>query len=374
MTLPEMTTRVSLIVVTASVATIVLGGSVIARAAPAAYVARPVSAVSAQALAATGSPVSLLPVGPAPVGIPYAIGKRMYLNGKLVYDFTARWTALVSVYADVQFGDVKITRGVIVWSVNEDRGAGDPLARVGVLRAGGSPIVVHQVSDYPGLATTTGGLISSGLAAYMADSTGIFNLAGVDFGPPFTYTNYIPFPGPNITVQSAGGSFVFQGVSATAPLNTPLQSYSMYPGHPAVQLPYDNTFGAGSGTGWLVTANNPTSGCFRTAALATPAVLRAPICSQTPPLVSDDGTMAVVVQANHVGLYNTVTGAQINAANAPTLTTQGYSPFAWESPTSYLVNASQGSSVYILRCSTTTGACQRAVTSYTRPGVKGIID
>ena len=74
--------------------------------------------------------------------------------------------------------------------------------------------------------------------------------------------------------------------------------------------------------------------------------------------------------------YNTATGAQINATNAPTLpnwdSSHFYSPLQWEDATHYLVSARDGTNLAILRCSTT-GACERAVTSTIRAGVTKIV-
>jgi hypothetical protein len=368
MALTRIRTTHSLIVGVASVAVVVWSGSAAGAASSTSQSARQAAGAPARASVATVSPIAALPAGPVPMGVPYGIGKRLYLNGK-AYDFTTRWTALASRYAYPQFAAVTITRGVVVWAVDETQTT-DPLASVGVMRPGEAPVFLRQVLDFPGLATTTGGLITSGLEAYLAATTAIFTVAGADYGPPFSYSDNGGLPGPIITVQGAGGSFVFQGRSATAGLTVPSQSYAMYPGYAAVQLPYDDTYGVGNG--WLATADSHTSDCYRTAALTSPATLRADICSQSGLVVNTAGTMAVVVQANHVLLYDTITGAQINATNAPTLTTQGYSPMGWETPTTYLVNAKDGNSLYILRCSATTGACQRAVTSYVRPGVSYI--
>lgn len=314
-----------------------------------------------------------LPSGPVPIGIPYGIGKRIYLNG-YAYDLSSRWTALATAQAFPELGDVTVTRGVIVFSIY--RYAIDPLAMVGAFRPGATPVSIRSVWDFPGLATTSGGLITTGLSNTGQSSTSaVFTTSGQSYRPGFT--DPIANLPITVTVQGAGGSFVYQAIDPYGPAPEP--SYRLYPGYPASALPFANTFGVGGGLGWLATAGSPTSVCYRTAALATPTTLRARICSQTLPLLSPNGALAVVVQGGHVRLYDTLTGLQVNAANAPTLPfstavrpIEGYYPFAWETSTTYLVHVADGLSLFILRC-TTAGRCERAVTSSVRSGVSDLV-
>lgn len=98
---------------------------------------------------------------------------------------------------------------------------------------------------------------------------------------------------------------------------------------------------------------------------------------QTLPMLSDDGTKAVVVRGNHVRLYDTRTGAQINATNAPTLpaadATHSYALIMWQGASSYLVNVRDGNTLAILRCNALSRFCTRAVTSSVRTGVTRIL-
>lgn len=330
------------------------------------------STTSPRAASAT-SPLSALPAGPVPVGVPYGIGKRIYLNG-VQYDLTSRWSALTNGQGFAELAQVTSTRGTVVWVIGLN--AIDALGQVGTLRPGGTPVVINEVNDYR-VAATSGGVLAGGASGY-GGTVQPFTLTGKSFGPAFTD----PFPSVPYFVgaDAAGGSLVFRASDDPAPT----QSFRMYPGYAAVRLPYDNTFGVGGGAGWLATADSLGSVCYRTAALATPATLRARICSLTVPMLSADGTKAVVVQGNHVRLYDTATGAQINATNAPTLPFQGryttgtyagqlagYYPFAWESATTYLVYARDGAAMDILRCFLDR-TCQRAVTSYPRAGITHI--
>ena len=180
-------------------------------------------------------------------------------------------------------------------------------------------------------------------------------------------------PGITTIVGSVGASVVHNVLDLSGQPIT-RRSWIQTPTYAAQKLPLDNTYAAGRG--WLATRNALDGTCYRSAAVATPTALRASVCSQTFPKVSDDGTKVAVVQARHVRLYNTATGAQINATNAPTLpawdSSHFYSPLQWEDATHYLVSARDGTNLSILRCSTT-GACERAVSSTVRAGVSKIV-
>lgn len=147
---------------------------------------------------------------------------------------------------------------------------------------------------------------------------------------------------------------------ATAP------SFLLYPGWPATRLPYDATYAAGQGPGWLATFSSP-GYCFRTAAAASPRVLRARLCLESGrPVVSNDGTKAVITEGdqrtfghNRPHLFDTRTGLRINT---PALPPGFYEPFAWEGPNRYLVYARDFGATVILRCFLN-GACRRAVTA-----------
>jgi hypothetical protein len=316
------------------------------------------------------SAIASLPAGPYPVGVPYGIGKRLYLNG-VGYDLTSRWATLSSPQGLPEFTAVTITRGTIVFSIAMT--ATDPYEALGSLSPGKVPVRIGRFGAGD-LAVTSGGLVTPGVDEVNGTQAPVLTLTGAAYPPPFV-SPVAPDPYGNISAQGAGGSFVFQAANTTSSTH---HSYVMYPGYPPIQVPDDYTYGVGGGTGWLAAYDSRTSLCFRTAPLRTPSLLGPRICSQTRPLISPDGTRAVVVQGNHVRLYDTGTGLQINATNAPTLGAQtatlpvtGYFPFAWETAGSYLVYARDGTSLFILRCSLDR-TCQRAVTSYVRSGVSSI--
>lgn len=314
------------------------------------------------------SPVLSLPSGPVPQGVPYGIGKRLYLNGQ-ARDFAPVWGSLTLRHPETkpEFGDLAITRGVVIWAI--DYMAVDPAANFGAYRPGHTPTRLGGAENYPGLATTTGGLVATGRQSTHAGPAQIYTTAGTVYAP--TYEGKYSLPS-TINFQGVGGMFVFQDYEQQR-----AESYRYYPGYAPVRIP-DNTFGVGNG--WVATKDG--TDCYRTAPLMSPTALRARICSQVLPMLSDDGTKAVVVQGRHVRLYDTRTGVQINATNAPTLQrwdfsvkygTHAYDLVQWLDASTYLVNVKDGTALALLRCSATTRACERAVTSNVRSGVTHIV-
>jgi hypothetical protein len=353
---------------TSSAACVVAAGSVLTGVGGPATAAAAPSAPTALLAAAT-SPLLSLPVGGPPRGVAYGVKNTLYLNGH-AYDQTARLKALAMIHnTSDMFEDVKLTRGVIVWS-HPGADCTDDCAVWGTLRPGGTLVKAGQFNASSGLATTAGGLVS-GSRKYSSKSAAIWTMDGKAYGPPFTWTGW------RADVQSAGNSFVVQAdepqIDDTL---SRTRSFQVYPGYPQVELP-DNTYAVGQGTGWLATRESYRAECYRVAPLATPTQLRARICSEALPMVSNDGTMVVVVQGRHVRLLNTFTGAQINATNAPTLSgtsqmadASAFEMVRWETATTYLVKAKDYKTLTILRCSATTRACVRAVTVSTNTTYK----
>ena len=316
-----------------------------------------------------GSAVLALPPGPIPSDVPSGIGKRLYLTGR-ERDFASSWAWLTSRNPDSspEFGDLAMTRGVVIWAI--DYLATDPVSHIGgyvpgrtVTRFPGS------APSYPGLATTTGGLIATGLEAAVGGPVPIYTTAGKVYPP--TYQAQFSLPS-EVNFQSVGGMFVFQDIDQQVRAASSRYPPGSAPGRRAAAT-------SGGGNGWVATREG--AECYRTAPLMSPTALRARICSQVLPMLNDDGTKAVVVQGRHVRLYDTRTGIQINATNAPTLAgwsfdiTYGsaYELVTWLDADSYLVNVRDGTALALLRCSARTRACHRAVTSHTRSGVTHIV-
>lgn len=327
------------------------------------------TAAKAPAAVAATSAVLALPAGPAPKGVPYGIGKRLYLNGQ-VRDFAPIWGSLTGRNPDSkpEFGDLAMTRGVTLWSINYL--AADPYAHFGSYVPGRTPTRFGIAENYPGFATTTGGLVATGLGGVSGGPAPIYTTSGKVYPP--TYQSKFGLP-TSVTFQGVGGMFVFQDNEYHLARD---ESYRYYPGYAPVRIP-DNTYGVGNG--WVATKDG--TDCYRTAPLMSPTQLRARICSQVLPMLNDAGTEAVVVQGNHVRLYDTRTGAQINATNAPTLSRwdhqiqygTAYKLVTWLDANTYLVNVRDGTALALLRCSAITRGCERAVTSSVRSGVSNIV-
>lgn len=119
------------------------------------------------------------------------------------------------------------------------------------------------------------------------------------------------------------------------------------------------------GVGWL---GARTGLCWRTAPANNPNALRAAqLCSMTRPLLSADGNIAVVVQAGRVRVLDARTGRGVSVAQLPAVGVTGWgygqfaAPAAWETPDLYLVNVHDHGASALVRCSVSTGRCQRVV-------------
>lgn len=341
-----------------------------------------VSPPSATHVIAAG-PMSSLPAGTPPKGYAYGIGKRLFLNGR-TYDLAPYWSTIASKPSNnaprlaQEFKDVDQTRGVLLWAF-ESIGI-DQYLEVGNLVPGHAPKRISSESAQAPIATTSGGIYGVGAQSTSGGpgSSNSYTSSGVRTPPQLLDDDgEHALPGAPALVSSAGSALVVNLQHAVGPEDPQAvthKSWRYSPTYGQSALPYDNTYGAG--TGQLVTRDTNTGACWRTAALATPATLRARVCSQVFPKVSTDGTRVAVVQDRHIRLYDTATGALVSTTNAPTLTSWDsghfYTLLGWEDASNYLVKARNGTDLYILRCNVT-GACQRAVTSTVRTGVSGIV-
>jgi len=337
----------------------------------------PPGAIAPQVVAGS---LASLPAGAPPRGYAYGIGKRLFLNGR-TYDLSAYWSKIAPKgYNDPtvpqEFLDVDQTRGVMLWAFRYF--AVDSYVHVGNLVPGQAPkLLVTQAADPP-IATTSGGFI--GLGMYN-------NMGGVGSSIALNYSGFISPPRLNAPIENAVPAAAAMVSSATSALVVNVEydsalgagdfshkSWLYYPTHGQIALPYANTYAAGDGQ--LVTRDSFTGGCWRSAALASPATLRARVCSQVYPKVNADGTRIAVVQGSTIRLFNAATGAPEHWTTAPSLSTWDSSHFytllGWEDASNYLVKARNGTELYILRCNVS-GACERAVTSTVRTGVSSIV-
>ncbi len=339
--------------------------------------AAPLPAGAAHAAGGPVSPIASLPSGAAPRDTPYAIGKRVFLNGR-TYDLTGQWARIapISGYPGtrrVEFTDLDLSRGDILWSFSFT--GVDEYGQVGNLRPGYPPKVIGRAKSTGQIAATTGGFTTLNSSQIQAVTEDFWTNDGRQVRPAFTDRSLLQVP--TAYVGSAGPVFVINVPDSASPSSSTVvryRSWAVRPTYAQQRLPLDNTYAAG--VGWLATRDSLTSPCYRIAPLSAPRSLRAKVCSQVTPVASNDGTMVAVVQGLHVRLYSTATGAQVNATNAPTLgawdPTHHYRVLRWEDASNYLVSARDGSNLYILRCNVNRG-CQRAVTSLVRSGVSGIV-
>lgn len=315
----------------------------------------------------TASSVLDLPTGAALDGVPYGIGKRIFLNGSS-YDLAASWQRLTGQPGAEEFSDLDLVDGVVIWSI--PLSAIDPLSSLGGFVPGQAPRSFAKVPSFPGIATTSSGFLAVGLDGVYGGTVDILTPAGTKYPPSYSSKHSMP---SRVVSTSTGGQFVMADFDQRTHGYT---SALLEPGHQPVPLP-DNTFGAGRGTGWIATATGADTTCYRTAAVSSPTALRARICSQRVPMVSDDGSKAVVVQGNRVHVLDTRTGSQVAVTSAPSLaawdSTHGYWLEQWLDANTYLVNVRDGSTLALLRCTASAGSCERVVTATVRTGVSRIV-
>ena len=321
------------------------------------------------AVTAVPAAFDLLPTGPAPSTVPYAIGTRVYFAGHgsdLGDRFTAAFPDSVAHPAQRQFTTV-IGAGGVAWAQFTGAGA-DVVHVVGQVTASGGYLPFHTSTGRPSaLAVTTSGLVAmpengqvyAGGGALVAAFTGSPN---IDCG--------------SCAVTAAGPRLVLD--QGTGPVGRPEHqaTWLWYP--PAAIQRLDDRFRAVGrlGSGWL--GLHQDDGCWRLAPATAPERLGSPICSLATPLVAADGRRAVVVQGGRLRVVDPTTGTTLSNAAMPAI--EGWTPglryavpAAWESDDAYLVTARVDDALALVRCSARSGECRRAVRVTVRPGVDRIV-
>jgi hypothetical protein len=349
-----------------------------APAAPAEAAAGGAVAVAVAVAAARRSPLDALPAGPSPIGVPYAIGTRVYFHGRIT-DLSSRFDQIAGgrrlPAAQRQFDTVVGAAG-FAWTQITAPGV-DLVHAVGTVSATGGYTPFHTSSGSSStLDVTTGGAVAMPENGEIYQTDGRFLAAftgspGIDCGS---------------CAMSAVGPRLLIDQTSSAPSLEHLGTWLWYPPAAIQRLPDSYRAVGRWGAGWLGYLVSP--GCWRTAPANAPNALRATICSMTTPLVSADGTRAVVVQSGRAVVLDTRTGATISRAGltasagwqppgtggAVTPAPVKYVvPATWESTDSYLLTARDDTVVALLRCSVRTGACQRAVRAAVRAGVDRIV-
>lgn len=355
-----------------AVGVVLVATTVAATTVGAAAQARSLMATSAGAIAAPSlSPLTNLPPGLAPPNtMPYAIGKNLYFAGK-VLDLSSTWRT-ISPSGAPELLDVDQTRGVAVLKVG---------SRVTTVVPGHAPrVVLSTAAPNAQLATTTGGFFTAGQSTDL--SMRVYTYTGVRTLPDVTFPVIATCGDPDLSCSpysigagSVGGMFIARAEYAvqlctTDPFECSVWSADraarVYPTQPQAAAS-DHTHAAGRGQ--VAVADSWGSSCYRTAATVA-TILRAHLCSDSVPLVSDDGSRAVLVKAGAVSVASTTSGATMSTAGMPPA--QEVTPLIWTSATSYLLSVKDHSSLLIVRCYTS-GRCERAVTSQQRPGVSRIV-
>jgi hypothetical protein len=332
----------------------------------------------AAAVATQRSPLDLLPAGPAPTEVPYSIGTRVYYQGRIA-DLSSRFDQLaggVRLAATQRQLTAVVAAAGFAWTQITVSGV-DLVHAVGKVSATGGYTPFHTSSGSSStLDVTVGGAVAMPGSGQIYQSDGRFLAAftgspGIDCGSCAT---------------SAVGVRLLVDQTAGVPGLEHLGTWLWYP--PAAIQPLPDSYRAVGrwGIGWLGSVVSP--GCWRTAPAVAPAALRATICSMTRPLVSADGTRAVVVQSGRALVLDTRSGATVSRATLAALSgwqppTAGGAaapapvryvvPATWEAPDSYLLTTRDDAVLALVRCSVRTGTCQRAVRAPVRTGVDRIV-
>jgi len=323
------------------------------------------AAVPTAAATASVAPFDLLPVGPAPTTVPYGIGTKIYYSGT-VTDLSAQFTA--EYVQSRQFDRVVGSGGIAYTKFGSTR-----IECVSVYGRIAPGVPWRKFEDSvgcrSGLAASTEGLIATAdeVKAYRSDGT---------VHSSYPRTNPPSGMFPIDSVEAAGAYFV---VEERHYESQAIQGvYLWRPGSPTTQQVPDNYAAVGRlGVGWLGAKLDKF--CWKTAPATDPLTLRAPrLCSWAKPLLSADGTRAVLVQSGRIQVVNAVTGAAVSTAALPAITewqpgTREAVPAAWENADSYLIEAEYDGALALVRCSASTGACNRAVRSAVRAGVSTIV-
>ena len=330
----------------------------------------------AAAAPAPRSPLDALPAGRPPLSVPYALGMTVYYRGHRT-SLNPLYDKIWGIPHTPRTTDrprIVIGGGGYAWA-QLSIAATDMANVVGRISPSGRWKQFHistgdasrvSVTTAPLVAVPEDGLLLRTDGRKVASFTGNLN------------TSY------NFFESSAAGRYVVVHRHPNAPGAPDMGMWLWSPSVKPFQLPDGYRALGRLGAGWLGAPAGTTPGarCWHVAPASAPLKTRpGTLCSMTLPLVSADGAKAVVVQGGRVRVLDTVTGAQIRAARIPALS--GWSfwttpyryliPAAWESADSYLVTARDDKVIALLRCSISTGRCERAVRAVTRPGIDIVV-
>jgi hypothetical protein len=338
--------------------------------------------------AASVPPFDRLPAGPPPVTVPYGIGTRVFFAGRgtdLAARFDQAFPGAHPTPAQRQF-DTVVGAGGFAWTQIVGLGA-DLTHWVGRLSATGGYLPFHvSTGGTSALTATTGAGGSTGIV--MPESGQLFDTSG---GYLAAFTGSAGIDCGSCDLTAAGARLVVEQWSTPPSGPQHLGTWLWYPPRAIQQLPDGYRAVGRLGAGWL--GQRQDDGCWRTASASTPSLLGARLCSQTTPLVSADGRIAVVVQSGRVLAVDRASGVPVSTATMPAMdgwqapdpSTAGTTtdagpggpryavPAAWESADTYLVTARYDGALALVRCSASSGSCRRVVRAAVRPGVDRIV-
>lgn len=319
--------------------------------------------VGAQSASASGDPLAALRMGPVP-SVPYGIGERLYGYGTVAIPTAFQGSS------DDAFTYVAAARGV-VWS-GSAYSATDCGAILNVWLKGTKPVAVGGVDDTglcrPVAATLSGlGITRDNVRAYTSSGKlyATYPRTAADTGGCGS-TTQVDDP------YAVGYRVLVKEINCNAGLQG---TYLWYPGSGKQQLPNTYAVVGRLGPGWL--GDEIRAGCWLIASADHPSALSTvPLCSQQFPLVSADGTRAVLVQAGRVRVVRVADNTTISRAALPALAPRSSNlelPETWETSTYYLVDVRYGTDLGLVRCSVTTGGCNIAVRSSVRGQIRDIV-
>ncbi len=321
------------------------------------------AAVSTPTAATTANPFSALRSSGAPKTVGYAVGERIYSGG--------RATSMISAMtrgdaAKREMSRVITSRGV-TYAQFIALGV-DLVYYIGrVTPAHTWKHITTSIGGGDGFTATTGGLLILPAVPDALTSTGRRYASA----PELSATSGIPIP---MDSPDAVGARVL--IRRPLEVGAGTSSFLWYPKWGTMRLP-DGTRAVGRlGQGWIGVPVAGRPGCWRTAPAGAPGRLRAAICSQTLPLVDASGGIAITSTGGRLRVSNTLTGKDIRTISVPAVAqsrTRHLIPAAWENATTFLATGRFDSSLVLLRCSTSSGACTVAVRSTVRGDVSQIV-
>ncbi|PZS32700.1 MAG: hypothetical protein DLM59_07670 [Pseudonocardiales bacterium] len=304
----------------------------------------------APASAAVTPPFDLLPAGPAPTTIPYAIGMKIFYGGRSYVVPALPQSSLVR---------VQPYHGNVLTSVFTI-GVADFVGPAGMI----GPTSAWHVfggTDLPADATLAGQLLKAGQGeAQVVD----------------TFTGRIvarhPIGGFG-DVKAVGGEVLITVSNMADPRQHEI--WDPATGATTVLGTADYTVAQRRSPGWLWRPLG--GGCSALVTVSAPTATGTTVChpESGPPLLSFDGTTAVAVRGGRLVALTVASGAVLSTGSmaAITGTNRAVQPVQWETSSAYIAVASWDGQTALVRCQVSSGACARVVRSSIRPGVRGIV-